>query len=259
MEKNPFDMREVNDTPTPVTVQKRRVPPDRDSTSQFSMEMAEVSPERVVSRQAGRSRMVMKALVFSGVLGAYMSAGYDNSEQQQKVKEDIESVKVASMPKFLSVAKMDAMRHFYPDEEGKEDTEAASHMLEKAAMLSKKHKWQLPVENYIEPSEVVMTEDGRSFEWQGKDYSFGRVTEEDGDTFVVVSRSYQEDNLLSDDRTHAINPILVGGAKAEPGLSEDELREMADEDARKRLEKALKPVRYIRKKVTGEIIMARAD
>jgi hypothetical protein len=232
-------MNTIDKTPTPVAVEVEPIPKATDSSKQFAIEVAQ-------SERIRGSRSLVKALAFSGVVGAAIVGPHAvdsmNESHQRDVAAGIEKTKEVQSPMPLNAAHTSALKAFFSYGEDKKgyDFEAASKIMEEAKRSAEKGDWQLPVDQFVNPEQVKISEDGRSFELQGQAHSIARYRSRDGHMYVLSARSYEEDNLIRDDKTHMVSPMIIGGARPEDGLTREDLIERADTDARQRLEEALK-------------------
>jgi hypothetical protein len=133
---------------------------------------------------------------------------------------------------------MNALREFFPDGNGGYDYEAAREMMDKAALYATEFDWQAKANRVVDPEQVVVSEDGKTVMLEGERYSFAEVRAKEGNLYIVVAKPVTQDNLLTRDQVHMVDPMLIGGAKVQEGATQEEQTIAAYSDARGNLSEA---------------------
>ncbi len=211
-----------------------------------------VPVEAEKGRSVHRSRRGFgRTLVFGGVL-AVATLGSDVGDvvtnyQKGQVRADIAEAERVDIPNSLLSAQLSASSKLFKPN-GNTTSFGVAHKI----IHSRGQANILKVEGYV-PEQVEVSEDGRTFKAEGQDYDLRRMISEDGSIYVMASRSVVEEKLLSKDINHAANPVLVGGAHNDASsdinndgvVTEEEVRDTADENARYNLWKAFAPTKKL--------------
>lgn len=224
-------MNRPDSTPLPLEI---TIPRPVDSSPGLTLE----------AKKEGRvrgSRGLMRSLVFPGVLVATLAGPHAhdaiNNYQQEEAQDKIAMMRGQEVPRSLRSAQSTAQGELFG--EGGEAHNNLQKFLKQASLDLRDTEWQLPAGQFVSPGQVKISEDGKSAEIGGQSYSFGGVRADGGHIYIMAARKVHEDKLLSDDRLHLVNPMLIGGAEYDKDMSREELKLKAYENARQNLKKSL--------------------
>lgn len=224
-------MNRADSTPTPFEVD---IPRAVDSTPGVTFE----------AEKEGRirgSRGLMKTLVFPGVIAATLLGPHArdavNDYNQQEAMQQMADMRNEPVPRSLKGAQSTAQGELFG--EGDDAHKNLQKILKSTAAHVQGAEWQLPAGQFVSPDQAQISEDGKTVEIGGQNYSFAQVRGKEGSYYVVAARPVHEDKLLSKDRTHMVNPMLIGGSKYQEGMADDEILDKAYTSARENLKEAL--------------------
>lgn len=241
--------REVDDTPSPTTVEADIVPRARDSAGSFAVAMAQKEKSGQVEQitQARRSRKLLRALMVPtvamvGVVGP--NAFYSiNDHGQDDVRAAVAKVEGEPAPSALKYAQAEAAHKLFGLKGRGINVEAAQ------IEANKPGKGELlDAHDYIDSELVQIDEEGKFFTVEGKDYELAKRRTEEGNVYIVAGRHFTEEGLIRD-RERLVSLVLVGGARNDTNsdlnkdgiVTPEEVNESADRSARHNLKNAFQP------------------
>ena len=206
-------------------------------------------------RQAQATRGIVKSILFPVAFGAAIVGPHlidqTRATQREEVKAAIQNVEAKPESKTLQDAQLRAIGKFFGLKDGAYNVKDAEKMMKAASERTGTEDWRLQAANLVDPNQVKVSEDGKSFEVDGQNYSFAEVRAKDGNLYVVAARVVEEDNLIGDDRWHMVSPMLVGGARSEKGMTPEQLTERAYDDTRSSLHKSFEASKNTLRLSTG--------
>ncbi len=223
----------ADSTPGPVAVNVISSP---DSSGEF--EVTASGSHQAISSRFKAMRILLPAAIAGGVLLG--PEAYDASREHQsiQVREKITQVADNPSPAVFNRAQFKALQEFYPDENGAYDYESAKEMMEEAVLRAKGVEWQLPAGEFISGEDAKISEDGKTVEIYGRNYSFAKVRDNDGSLYIIAAKPVEEGHLVSRNRTHMVSPMLMGGARFKNGMNDDEQVDEAYANARENIAEA---------------------
>ena len=212
------------------------IPRPLDSTPGVSLE---AKKEQTVHSSRGIIRnVILPGMAAAAVLVGPHARDVVNNYHQDEAIRKVATLSQQEVPRSLRGAQSEAKGQLFG-----ETDEAYSEMqklLNNASLEVGNTQWQLPAGQFVSADQVKISEDGKTVELGGQNISFAQIQGVNGGYYIVAARPVHEDKLLEKDRTHMVNPTLIGGAKFDASISRGDLVDLAHENARKNLEASLK-------------------
>ncbi|MFH0838044.1 MAG: hypothetical protein V1880_02155 [Patescibacteria group bacterium] len=194
---------------------------------------------------------VGRVLVFGGTL-ALATIGPDvkdaiTDHHRDQVRAAISEAEEQRPPISLQSAQINAAYELFGTKGDKNAVKTAQKIVRSPGQSE-----ILMVENYV-PKHVQVSEDREAFKTEGQDYGISRIVGQDGSVYIVAGKSVIHKDLFGRKENYAASPLLVGGAHNDLSsdinqdgiVTPEEVREVADESARKNLWKSLTVKRVV--------------
>lgn len=211
-------------TPTPVAVESPIQNP----------EAGRISKTRSGLRALLFPAALAGTLVMPGMIDAARDAHVDG--QRAAIARVAEAQK--PMPTQLQMIQHSvASKMFGSDEKGVRQAEILARKL---AVKLNEHDfdqpgaWRLNVEDFVS-SDIPMSDDLREFYVQNTGISLSRGADTVGNAYIMGGQTMEKDGKIQ-----LVNPSLIGAAQKAEGLTDEQVRELAEADARERLERFLR-------------------